>query len=97
MSDPPADLTHLRLRVHGRVQGVGFRYFTARSARDHGLKGFVRNEPDGSVLCEVQGPAELVDQFVDAVRRGPKFARVDDLAIEPLHSTTPHPTGFEIH
>ena len=58
-----------RVTFHGRVQGVGFRA-TARSiARAHPVTGWVRNEPDGSVLLEVQGDAAAVDRYLDGLRR----------------------------
>ncbi|RLD95512.1 MAG: acylphosphatase, partial [Bacteroidetes bacterium] len=44
--------------VHGRVQGVGFRYAARNQARSLGLKGWVENQPDGSVRTLVQGPRE---------------------------------------
>ncbi len=96
MPVPRGDQTLLRLHVRGRVQGVGFRYFTLCAARERGLLGWVRNEPDGSVLCEVQGPADAVERFIDAVQRGPSFARVEDVAIESLEPTDPESTEFEI-
>ena len=71
-----------RVRVAGRVQGVGFRYFAMRRARDLGLVGWVRNLPDGSVLCEVQGTPGLVSEFEQALREGPSFSKVDSLIVE---------------
>lgn len=52
----------------GRVQGVGFRYTTCRVARDFAVTGWVRNEPDGSVRCVVQGAGDELDRFVAAVQ-----------------------------
>ena len=75
-------LEHHRLRVTGRVQGVGFRYFTMTVARDLGVMGFVKNEVDGSVLCEVQGERERIERFVAAVREGPGYSRVDEVERE---------------
>ena len=74
----------LRLRIRGRVQGVCFRYFTLRTAQRLGIAGYVRNEPDGSVLCEAQGEAAKVAALVAEVRHGPEFARVDDVVSESL-------------
>jgi acylphosphatase len=74
MAEEP--IVRRRIRVEGRVQGVGFRYFASSIARNLGLKGFVRNEPDGAVVCEAQGPRALVEQLVAQVRRGPAHARV---------------------
>ena len=68
----------LYVRVGGRVQGVGFRYFTRREARRLGLAGYVRNRPDGDVEMEAEGPAGQVDALAEAVRRGPPGSRVRD-------------------
>lgn len=63
--------------VSGRVQGVGFRYFTEDRARVEGLSGYVRNLPDGRVEIVAEGDREAVERFERAVRRGPPGARVD--------------------
>lgn len=74
--------TKLRLSAHitGRVQGVGFRAFTRRSARDLGLAGWVRNERDGSVRLVVEGARDDLEALLDAVRRGPPAARVRNVS-----------------
>lgn len=54
--------------VSGRVQGVGFRATTVGVARSFPVTGFVRNEPDGTVLIEVQGTAEAIDAFMLTLR-----------------------------
>jgi len=68
-------------RVRGRVQGVGFRFFTERTARPLGVTGWVRNCMDGSVEFQVQGPAEKVKQFICELREGPPFGRVDSMDV----------------
>ena len=68
-----------RVRVHGRVQGVGFRWHTRRRARALGLAGFVRNLPDGSVEVAWRGSDEGVAALRDWLSRGPPGARVDDV------------------
>jgi len=70
--------------VHGRVQGVGFRWFVRREARALGLAGWVRNEPDGSVRLEAEGPRDLLDELEAAVRRGPSGSRVDRVDTRPM-------------
>ena len=65
-----------RFRVTGRVQGVGFRWFVREQARALGVRGWVQNEPDGSVVTEVAGAAEAVHALRDAVSRGPVGAHV---------------------
>src|SRR4051812_46602 len=75
-----------RSRVHvwisGRVQGVGFRYFTCEQAERLGLGGWVRNLGDGRVEAVFEGPAAEVAQAVSWCRRGPSDARVSDLRTE---------------
>src|SRR4051794_12086895 len=57
--------------VTGRVQGVGFRYFTRAEAMREGLHGWVRNAADGGVEITAEGDREALDRFERAVRRGP--------------------------
>lgn len=73
-----------RARIEGRVQGVGFRWFTLSAARRQGVVGWVKNLPDGSVLCEVQGCAAAVEAFLEVVEQGPPHARVERVAVEEL-------------
>jgi acylphosphatase len=72
-----------RLRLTGRVQGVGFRYAMQREAQRLGIAGWVRNRRDGSVEALAQGTPESVDALVAWARRGPPGARVADLQVEP--------------
>lgn len=65
-----------RLLVKGRVQGVGFRYFTQQQATKLGIVGFVRNLSDGSVEIEAEGFVDDMAIFVEAVTRGPSSSRV---------------------
>jgi len=62
--------------IHGDVQGVGFRYFVMRSARPLGIRGWVRNRPDGAVELEAEGERPVLEQLLEAVRRGPRAANV---------------------
>ena len=72
----------LSARITGRVQGVGFRAFTRRKARDLGLAGWVRNERDGSVRLVAEGTRDDLDALLDAVRRGPPSARVHNVSAD---------------
>jgi acylphosphatase len=72
-------MIRLRIRVEGRVQGVFYRASTQSKALELGLTGWVKNEPDGSVLMEVQGAAETIQTMVDWCWIGPKMARVNAL------------------
>ena len=69
--------------VTGRVQGVGFRAWTEDRARAHGLSGWVRNEPDGSVAVCLSGPAEAVEAMLAELREGPRFSRVETVEVAP--------------
>ncbi len=74
----------VRIHVSGRVQGVGFRFFTQRSACTLGIKGYVENEPDGSVTIEAEGDSTQLEQFIRFVERGPQWARIDRISREEL-------------
>ena len=67
----------LRVRIYGRVQGVGFRYWAYRLAERFSVSGWVRNEPDGSASAECEGSPENVDAFVARLRLGPPGSRVE--------------------
>ncbi len=71
-----------RWLVSGRVQGVGFRAFAARTARGLGLTGGVSNLPDGRVLVVAEGPAHAIDRLEAALWEGPRFARVQRVEAE---------------
>jgi acylphosphatase len=74
-------------RVTGRVQGVMFRATAQREARRRGLAGWARNEPDGSVLIDVEGEPAAVDAFLAWCAKGPpqaKVASVETIAADPI-------------
>ena len=86
---PNIDESHVGLIVEGRVQGVGFRWWTRREANRLGLRGTVRNRPDGCVEVHVAGPADLLDTFRAAIRTGPPGARVDRVRSAPSAAGLP--------
>ena len=71
----------VQARVTGRVQGVSFRWYTQERARGLGVTGWVRNEPDGSVLLHAEGEDDAVDALVAWCRTGPSTAQVADVAV----------------
>ena len=73
----------IRMRVHGRVQGVGFRAALEHEARRHGLAGWVRNRHDGTVEAVVAGEAGSVQALLAWARSGPPLARVDRVEVSP--------------
>jgi len=72
------------LIISGEVQGVGFRYFTMREAQRHGITGWVRNRPAGTVEIEAQGNDKRLQSFIEAVRRGPAYSEVEDTEVKLL-------------
>ena len=74
----------IRAIVKGRVQGVGYRFFTRRTALELGIKGYVRNLPDGTVEVVAQGSREQIEKFIDKLREGPPLAIVEDIELEEL-------------
>lgn len=81
-------------RIHGRVQGVGFRWWTQRHARELGLRGVVRNLMDGTVEVVAAGPADALDRLAALIREGPPTARVTRVEEVPP-PPDPLPAGFE--
>ena len=74
-------LRRVRIIVRGLVQGVGFRAYIANIARKLGLKGFVKNLDDGSVLIVAEGEEESLAKLVDAAQRGPPAAIVESVDV----------------
>lgn len=68
---------HLNIRISGGVQGVFFRASTCEKAQEFNIKGFVRNESDGSIYIEAEGEEKKLTQFLNWCHRGSPLARVD--------------------
>ena len=86
---------HLYLTITGKVQGVGFRYFTERNAKDLGLVGYVENLPTGQVEVVVEGDKLELDQFVQLMGKGPAIAKVSNVKVQERPLTEQYRT-FEI-
>lgn len=73
-----------RLIVHGRVQGVGYRWAIARAAESRGVAGWAKNRADGTVEAVLEGEPEAVESVLRLAREGPRGAQVEriDLAEE---------------
>lgn len=88
-------IEELHAYVHGRVQGVGFRYFVVQKAHSLGLRGYTRNEYDGSVEVLAQGPRPALERLLAYLRQGPSAAQVRDVRVtwgEPSE----HVSGFHV-
>ena len=84
----------IHIVVTGRVQGVGFRYFTVQQAQDLGLCGWVRNLADGRVEAVAQGHDRDVRTLIDLLQTGPAASEVTDLQVEEIkHEALPR---FEV-
>lgn len=79
----PAAPKAVRVRIHGRVQGVWFRAWTEEEARRRRLAGWVRNRRDGTVEAVFAGAPATVDEMVALCRKGPPLAVVTDLDVSP--------------
>ena len=86
-------MTGRRLVVHGRVQGVFFRGWTADEARALGLSGWVRNRRDGAVEMVINGPEGAIAAMIERVQRGPPAARVARVDVADADEAPPR--GFE--
>ena len=74
----------VRVRIGGRVQGVGYRYFAVRAAEACGVAGFVRNLDDGSVEVRAQGDGGSLEAFLDSLRTGPRMASVLEVDVREV-------------
>lgn len=88
-------MRRLRAKVHGRVQGVGYRYFALQRGHELGLGGWVRNCGDGTVEVVAEGSDDDLGRLLEALRRGPVAARVTKVEEAWTEGTGEHPR-FEV-
>jgi len=88
-------VTAVHIRIRGLVHGVSFRSSMAQLASDLGVRGWVRNLPDGTVEAFLEGDERKVDRVIDWAKFGPPRARVDKLEVEP--ATPRNHRDFRIH
>ncbi|KAF0814242.1 Acylphosphatase [Andreprevotia sp. IGB-42] len=82
-----------RLRVHGLVQGVGYRYATVLAARKLGITGWVRNRTDGTVEIHAEGEPAALAALLDWAGKGPAHARVE--RVDAAEAAFEHHDSFE--
>jgi acylphosphatase len=80
-----------RFYIRGMVQGVGFRFFTQRAAARHQVRGYVKNNPDGSVEVLAEGSEKTVEAFKHDLTAGPAYSRVDEIEELVLDPTGLYP------
>jgi acylphosphatase len=83
-----------RLRIEGRVQGIGYRAWLEREARSRGLRGWVRNRRDGSVEALLIGDDQAIEAMIRACARGPRLAGVTGIERSP--DADDGRTGFDV-
>ena len=74
------------IQVFGRVQGVGFRYFANYTAAALDLTGWVKNCEDGSVQLEVQGKEESISLFIEKLKEGNRFTKIDNMNLKKVET-----------
>lgn len=74
-------MKHINLQITGKVQGVFFRASTKAVADQMGVKGFVKNEKDGSVYVEAEASETILSLFVDWCKEGPEKAKVENVTV----------------
>ena len=94
MSDSESGWQQRGFRIRGRVQGVGFRWWTRGRASDLGLRGTVGNRPDGTVEVHAVGDVDTLEVFAAGLEVGPAMARVE--GVDGIKSNGSLPTEFEI-
>jgi acylphosphatase len=75
------EIKNLRVVVAGKVQGVAFRHHVKKVADILGVRGFIRNEHNGTVFLEAEGEDEMVNKLIDYCHHGPDTARVEKVSI----------------
>jgi acylphosphatase len=90
----PPKIAARRWLVHGRVQGVGYRYFVERAASELALTGYARNLDDGSVEVYAAGPEDKLAQLAGLLRVGPRWA--DVRGVDEQEAAVHETGGFDI-
>ena len=95
MSSPPKNTLTLNMKITGKVQGVGFRFFVQQQAQKLGINGWVSNKSNGDVEALAQGEKADLEQFIAKVKEGTTFSRVDNVNLEWMNKGEQY-FGFEI-
>lgn len=74
----------IKVLVSGHVQGVGFRYFVQSNALKYNLTGWVKNLSNGDVLLEAQGDKIYIEKFLEVLKSGNRFAKVQNISVNEI-------------
>ncbi|AGK52236.1 acylphosphatase [Bacillus sp. 1NLA3E] len=80
-------MKQIHLTVYGKVQGVGFRYFSQMKAVQYDVRGWVKNSEEGAVEILAEGTQGNLDLFIEDVRRGNPFSKVNDVIVQDTNKT----------
>ena len=78
--------TAVNIIIKGKVQGVGYRYFTLKKAQELHIIGWVRNQSDGTVALFGQGNKNNLELLIEILQQGPSFSKVDDVIVNWEHA-----------
>ncbi|MCD4818076.1 MAG: acylphosphatase [Candidatus Cloacimonetes bacterium] len=79
-------MIYTQFLVSGKVQGVGFRYYTRNAAKEFNIVGYARNTSDGKVKIIAGGSDKDIEQFTESIRQGPTFSQVSKLEIKKVET-----------
>lgn len=74
----------IKMKLYGKVQGVGFRFFLSEHAKRLDIKGYAKNLEDGSLECHFEGEREKVKKIVELAKKGPPLAKIKKFEIEKV-------------
>jgi acylphosphatase len=92
-----SETRRIKVLVYGRVQGVGFRYFTQQEAQRLGLSGHATNLADGSVEVEAQGESDAVERLMAWLKSGPRTASVERIEVYELENCAANNRSFRAY
>ena len=95
MYSQPESILTANMKITGKVQGVGFRFFVQQQAQKLGINGWVSNKSNGDVEALAQGEKADLEQFIAKVKEGTTFSRVDNVNLEWMNKGEQY-FGFEI-
>lgn len=84
------------IKIYGKVQGIGYRWFVVEKASKYNLSGWVKNNDDGTVECAVKGLKEDIDKFLDEIKNDHPCAKIEKIEINNCPNNIEFPENFII-